>query len=358
MGRSFRVGLTHDFLKPDGSVGLGDIGLRLLDEAPGVEWEFLAEDVVELRPDQIRDFDALIVLKPRVTAATLAGADRLSAIARFGVGYDSVDTAACTTHGVLLTITPDGVRRPVAVSVLTLLLALTSNLIQKDRLTREGRWYDRLDYMGVGLTGRVFGLIGLGNIGREVLRLAAPFAMRYLVHDPYITTEQAREIDAELVDLDTLLRESDFVSVNCPLTPETHHLLNAERLALLKPTAMLINTARGPIIDEAALTEVLRERRIAGAGLDVFEQEPIDPHNPLLTLDNAIVTPHALCWTDEMAAGNGHSALSSVLDVAAGRVPRHVVNRAVLETPRLQERLRQYARDRQEYGGHQAVDQE
>jgi D-3-phosphoglycerate dehydrogenase len=333
MRQPFRVGLTRDFLNPDGRLGYGDIGLSLLEEAPGIQWEFLAEDTSELRADQVQGYHALLVLSPRVSAASLDGVDTLEIIARFGVGYDSVDVDACTRHGVLLTITPDGVRRPVAVAAMTFVLALSHRLLVKDRLTREGRWADKLHYLGMGLTGRVIGLIGLGNIGRELAALAAPFGLRRIAFDPYVQPEQAIAAGVELVGLETLLRTADFVCITSALTPETYHLMNAERLALLKPTAYLINVARGPIVDEQALCAALQEGRIMGAGLDVFEQEPVDPGNPLLAMDNVIVTPHAICWTDECFLGNGQSACQSILDVAAGRVPRHVVNRAALAHP-------------------------
>ena len=129
--------------------------------------------------------------------------------------------------------------------------------------------------------------------------------MRFIAHDPYADPKLAAELGVELVGLEDVFRRSDVVSVNCPLSPQTHHLVTAERLALMKPTAYLINTARGPIIDQKALTEALKERRIAGAGLDVLEQEPPDPDDPILKLDNVILTPHALCWTDQCFAGNG-----------------------------------------------------
>jgi D-3-phosphoglycerate dehydrogenase len=335
----FHIGVTRDFLKPDGSISFGDVGLSMLDTAPLVKWEFLPQNTRELRPDQVRDYDGLLVLGPRVTAATLAGADRLLVVARFGVGYDNVDVPACTENGVILTITPDGVRRPVAAAVMTFLLALTHRLLVKDRITRQGLWAEKLDYMGQGLTGRTLGVIGLGNIGREVFTLAAPFGMNHVGFDPYIQPDQLRDLAVDVVDLETLLRQSDYVAVCCALTDQTRHLINAQRLSLMKPSAYLINVARGPVVDQKALTSVLQRRQIAGAGLDVFDPEPIDPADPLLTLDNVIVTPHAICWTDECFRGNGRSACQSLIDVSAGRIPKHVVNRQALDHPKLRTKL-------------------
>jgi D-3-phosphoglycerate dehydrogenase len=332
---TFRLGVTRDFLKADGSLGFGDIGLAQLAEQPGVEWEFLAEQHAEL-PREVADaYDALLVLAPKVTAATVDGCRRLGLVARFGVGYDNVDVAACTRNGVMLTITPDGVRRPVASSVLAFLLALAHKLPLKDRLTREGRWSEKLDHMGLGLTGKTLGVIGLGNIGREVFRLAAPLEMRHIGHDPNVSREQAAAHGIEWLPLDELLATANFIVICCALCPETHHLLSGPRLARMKPTAYLINVARGPIVDQAALTRALQERTIAGAALDVFEEEPIDPRDPLLTLDNVILAPHAICWTDECFLGNGRSAIRSILDYAAGRLPQHVVNREVLKVGRV-----------------------
>ena len=340
MPDQFRVGVTRDFLGTDGRVAFGDIGLSLLDRQQGLSWEFLAEDTRELRADQVRGYDALLVLGPRVTAATLEGAERLAVIARFGVGYDTVDVPACTRNGVLLTITPDGVRRPVATAAMAFLLALSHKLLIKDRLTRQGRWSERLDHMGMGLTGRTLGVIGLGNIGRELCGLARPFGMRLVAFDPHVEPEAATGAGVERMSLETLLRESDFVCVCCALTPETRHLLDAGRIASMKPTAYLINVARGPIVDQAALAEALRTGKIQGAGLDVFETEPVDPGDPILALENVILAPHALCWTDECFRGNGVSACESILDVAAGRVPGPVVNRDVIGHPLLVEKLR------------------
>ncbi|MCH7987776.1 MAG: hydroxyacid dehydrogenase [Planctomycetes bacterium] len=338
MSETFHVGVTRDFLGSDGTFSYGENCFRLLDEASDVEWEFLADKTAELRPDQIQSYDALLLLIPRITAATLEGADRLKVIARFGVGYDTIDVEACTQAGVMLTITPDGIRQPVAASVMTFMLALSHKLFLKDKLTRAGRWNEKLDHMGMGLTGRTLGVIGYGNIGREVFRLARPFGMHHLAYDPYVNEADSADTDVTLTDLETLLKTSDFVSICCQLTPETRHLINAERLALMKPTSYLINMARGPVVDQKALTQVLQERKIQGAGLDVFEQEPIDPDDPILKLDNVIVTPHGICWTDEAFSGNGRSACESILDIAAGRIPQHVVNRDVLESARFKEK--------------------
>jgi len=341
MAETFRVAYEQGFLKPDGSAGFGDIGQGALDAAPGVTWGYLEERTSEIRPDQIRGLDGLVLLGGRLTRETLAGADRLAIVARFGVGYDSVDVAACTEAGIVVTITPDGVRRPMASTILTFILALAHRLVEKDRITRAGEGFARkLDYMGVGLTGRTVGVIGAGNIGKEFFRLARPFEMRFQAHDPYVTQEDVAGLGVKLVDLKTLLRTSDFVVVNCPLTPETRHLINAERLGLMKPTAYLVSTARGPIVDQVALTAALRSGGIAGAALDVFEEEPVDPDDPILTLENVIVAPHALCWTDEMARGNGASMSEALLDVAAGRAPRYPVDRRVLEHPGFVEKLK------------------
>jgi phosphoglycerate dehydrogenase-like enzyme len=157
--------------------------------------------------------------------------------------------------------------------------------------------------------------------------------MKFIAHDPFAGRKVAAELGIELVDLETLFRRSDILTVNCPLTTETRHLVNEKRLALMKPTAYLINTARGPIVDQKALTRFLQARRIAGAGLDVLEQEPPAADEPILKLDNVILAPHALCWTDQCFAGNGAADIRAVLSVMRGEAPRGVVNAAVLTLP-------------------------
>lgn len=349
MADKFRVALSGDFKKPDGSPTFPDFDLAPLQSAPGVEMAFI-ENANPIRPEQIADFDALILLQPRFARESIHPNGRLAVVARFGVGYDNVEVPACTEAGIALVITPDGVRRPVAVSIITLMLALTGKLLIKDKLTRGGAetFNKRVDHMGVGLVGRTLGSIGIGNIGAELFRLARPFDMKFVAHDPFADKSVAAELGIELVGMEDLFRRADVLCVNCPLSAETRHLVNAERLALMKPTAYLINTARGPIVDQKALTKVLSERRIAGAGLDVLESEPPEPDDPILKLDNVILAPHALCWTDQCFAGNGAADVRAVLDVQHGRVPRGVVNHAVLDQPRFKARLDAY---RSRFGG-------
>jgi phosphoglycerate dehydrogenase-like enzyme len=285
--------------------------------------------------DGLAGHDALILLVPRFARTSVPADGRLALVARFGVGYDSVDVEACSDNGIALCITPDGVRRPVAVSILTFILALSQRLLIKDRLCREGPagWARRSDYMGEGLIGKTLGQLGIGNIGAEVFRLAKPFGLRFIAHDPYVDPALARELGVELVGLEELFRRADFLSVSVPLSEATRHIVNAERLALMKPTAWLINTSRGPTVDQKALYEALVAGRIQGAGLDVFEVEPAPADEPLFRLDNVICAPHALCWTDECFAGIGAADVAAVQAVMRGEVPRGIVNRAITESP-------------------------
>jgi phosphoglycerate dehydrogenase-like enzyme len=342
VSEKFRIGITRDLLNEKGETLAQDIGLSLLDDASQVKYEFFKEHRNPVTPDQLRDFDGVMSLAPRYTRESFAGVERLTVIARFGVGYDNVDLQAATDANVAVFIVPEGVKRPVAESVLTLMLALSKKLLMKDKLTREGRWRQHMGYLGNQLGGRTLGLIGVGNIGSEVVRLVKPFEMRVLAFDPYAQPERAASLNVGLTDLDTVLRESDFVSVNCPLTPETRHLIGAREFALMKPSAYFINTARGAIVDQKALTAALQSGQIAGAGIDVFEVEPVPPDEPLLQLENVIVTPHGVCWTEECLRDNGRLDCIGLLKVSRGEAPDNVVNKEVLSKPEFQEKLRRY----------------
>lgn len=335
----FQVGITGDF-RAEAALSLEPVLAEMFGPLPFVEYRYM-EPSAEVAPAQITGLDAVISLRPRFTAATFTGAQRLAVIARWGVGYDMIDVPACTQANVLLAITTDAVRKPVAEAILTLLLALAKRLPAKERLVRMGRWEVKGAIPGSGLAGKTVGSVGLGNIAGEMFRLLNPFDLgRRLAYDPYIPPVRAAALRVDLVDLPTLFAESDFVTINCPLNDQTRGLVDAHLISLMKPTAYLINTARGAIVNERDLIAALKAGRIAGAGLDVFEQEPLPLDSPLLQLDNVILTPHALAWTDDMYRGSGLGVCENVLTVLRGEVPKHIVNRGVVTQPGFQAKLR------------------
>ena len=341
MNSRFKVGLMRDILDSRGEPAFGRAALKILDEAGGLDWEYLPSVVPEIDADHAARYDAIYVNTARVPAAAVARDDcRLRVVARHGVGYDSVDVAAMTRAGVLVTNTPSAMPRPVATTALTFLLALAGKLLLKDRLTRSGRWHERMDNMGLGLTGRKLGVVGAGRIGRELLRMARTFDLELLASDPQVDAIELGYLGTRKLALPDLLRQSDFVVVCCLLSPATHHLIDAVALRAMRPDAYLINVARGPVVDESALIEALQAGRIAGAALDVFEKEPVDPSNPLLAMDNVIVTPHSLCWTDECFHNMASTGLSSIVAALSGRKPEFVVNPEVLGHARVQAWLR------------------
>ena len=346
MTARFRVGLVPDLLDAAGNPTFGAEPLAILADARQIERVWLPERHKEIPAALALEYDALYLTSARVTRASVARAaeGRLKVIARHGVGYDSVDVAALTEAGVIVTNTPFAIRRPVATIAMTFILALAGRLFAKDLITRSGRWDERTAYMGVGLTGRSLGIVGGGGIGKELIPLARAFDLRVMVADPYVPAADIERLGARLVPLDQLLAGSDFVVIACLLNDDTRALINAERLARMKPSAYLINVARGPIVHEPSLIEALRAGRIAGAGLDVFTNEPVENDNPLLAMDNVIVTPHALCWTDECFGNIAREGFGGLVSLARGVAPANVVNREVLSHPRVKAWLSDYRR--------------
>jgi phosphoglycerate dehydrogenase-like enzyme len=342
MAARFRVGLAPELLDASGKPTFGEEPFAILDGAPEIERAWLPERYKEIPAAIALEYDAIYLTQQRVTRASVARAaeGRLKVVARHGVGYDSVDVPAMTEAGVIVTNTPFAIRRPVATIAMTFVLALAGQLFAKDRLTRAGRWNDRTSYMGTGLTGRRLGIVGGGGIGKELIPLARAFDLKVSVADPYVPAADIEKLGAKLVPLDAMMAESDFVVVACLLNDDTRALINAQRLAMMKPTAYLINVARGPIVHEPALIEALRAKKLAGAALDVFTNEPVENDNPLLTMDNVIVTPHALCWTDECFGNIAREGFGGLVSLAQGVAPKNVVNREVLEHPRVKGWLR------------------
>jgi phosphoglycerate dehydrogenase-like enzyme len=340
---SFRVGFSADFCDQQGQPVFPDIGLSLLGGIPRIRHEFVREYRDTYSADQVSDYDVLISLKPRVTAQSLVGVSRLCAIGRCGVGYDNVDLGACTEHGIAVFITPGGVIRPVAESIVLSVLALSHNLLRKDRLVRQGLWTESTRLLGREPRQRVVGTIGLGNIASEAIRLLGVFDVaRFVAFDPYAPAERATQLGVEIVSLEELLRVSDYVLVNCPLTPQTRGLLGKPQFALMKPDAVLINTARGAIVDESALIEALENGKIGGAALDVFEKEPLSPGSPLAAMENVILTSHSIAWTEELFRDMGRIDCEGALAIYRGEAPQHVVNPEVLNSPAFTQKLAKY----------------
>jgi phosphoglycerate dehydrogenase-like enzyme len=343
----FRVALSADFLTEERQLIFPDIGLSLLESDPAIDYKFVADYRAEYVPEQLADIDVLISLKPKVTAASLEGISQLCAVGRCGVGYDNVDLAACTEHDVAVYITPAGVVRPIASSIVVMVLALSHNLVLKDRMMRAGQWVESTRRLGREPRGRTVGTVGMGNIASEAIRLLRSFDVgRFLAFDPYVTPARSAELGVELTSLDDLMRQSDYVLVNCPYTPSTRHLIGGREIGLMKPTAFLINTARGAIIDQEALIHALEARIIAGAGLDVFEKEPIETDSPLLKMENVILTSHSIGWTEELFRDMGRIDCKGAIAISQGKLPASVVNKDVLERPGFQQKLRKYAERR------------
>jgi phosphoglycerate dehydrogenase-like enzyme len=337
--RRFRVALTGDFFSPDGSTKYPDIGLSVFDGQEHLEWVKFGEHRSPIGSDQVVDAQGIIVLTPSVTAETVSQARDLLAIGRFGVGFDAVNVEACTLADVAVFITAGAVDRSVAEATVGWMLALTHQVRNKDILVRTGRWDERSRYMGRELRGRTFGAIGLGGIGRATVELLRGFGMETpLAFDPYLDPRVAEASGVKSVTLDELLAGADFVSIHCPLTSQTRGLIGRRELALMRPDAYLINTARGGIVDEDALFDVLSNRRIAGAALDCFAEEPVTRPHRFGELDNVLLAPHCIAWTDELFRDIGRSACQGMLDFSLGKTPRGVVNSEVLERPGFREK--------------------
>jgi D-3-phosphoglycerate dehydrogenase len=317
----YRIAVTGDQASADGTTLFGDIGLRRL-TAAGLEWSVIPVPEPVLAPAQLAGFDALLLMGGRrVTAASLAGTT-LRHIARFGAGYDAVDVDACTAAGVVLTNTPDAVRVPMAHAALAQIFALAHALVPKTRLVQDGRWDERTRWQGRGLQDALVGVVGLGNVGTEVARLLGALGIRVAGYN----RSDRPGLGIPRHPLAELAAMSDYLVVTVSGNPGTNGLISAEVLGRMRPSAYLINLSRGSVVDEPALIDALRRGRLRGAALDVFAHEPLEAGSPLPAMDNVVLTPHSLCWTDGFAQAVADSAITSLVDVAEGRTPRHTVN--------------------------------
>jgi D-3-phosphoglycerate dehydrogenase / 2-oxoglutarate reductase len=250
----------------------------------------------------------------------------LLAVCSAGAGYDIVDIEACTAAGVIVCSNSGPGREAVAEHALGFMLSLAKKIALADRMIRREVVQDRTPMRSTELLGKTLGIVGVGQIGGRLIELCAPFAMTVLAYDPYLTEEEAAARGASKVELDELLERSDFVHLNCPLTPETEGLIGREQFARMKPTAFFITTARGPVHDEAALYDALVSGAIAGAGIDVFHDEPPDPAHPLLSLDTVVASPHTAGITVEATRDIARATAEQWITIFAGKVPPRLVN--------------------------------
>ncbi|MBA2446471.1 MAG: C-terminal binding protein [Chloroflexi bacterium] len=292
-----------------------------------------AEDERSYR-EALADMDAVLLgLKVAVTAEVIAGLRRCKVIAAGGIGVDKVDVEAATAAGIPVTNVPDVFTEEVADQAFMLMLAVNRKLLYCHQMATTNRWSEA--YGGLGsmpkVNGSTLGLVAFGNIARAVARRAQGFGMRVLAFDPYVKPDAMAQIGVESRPLEELLGESDFVSAHAPYNEGTHHLMSEAQFGLMKPSAVFVNTGRGKVVDEPALIRALQAGKIAGAGLDVLEEEPPQPSNPLLSMENVVVTPHMASYSNEANVARRRRVGEEIAAILTGQRPRNVVNRSVLE---------------------------
>ena len=309
--------------------------------APKVESEILAKLGAEVIParfkdedeliQNVRDADAILNAVTKITRRVIESLQKCRVIVRYGIGVDTIDIPAATEHGICVANVPDFCWEEVSDTAMSLILAVSRKVVYMNNLVKEGIWSRSKAAPIHKYQLQTLGLLAFGNIPRTLVKKARPFGFKRIIsHDPYVSQEVFRQYGVEPVDFETLLRDSDILSIHTPLTEETYHIIGERELRMMKPTAYLINTSRGPVIDEKALCRALSEGWIAGAGLDVMEKEPPDRDNPLLKLDNVVITPHYGSYTEEAY----HELKVKVAENAAaclrGELPKYLVNPEVV----------------------------
>jgi phosphoglycerate dehydrogenase-like enzyme len=266
------------------------------------------------------------------SAELVRAVPRLRHVARFGAGYDGIDPAALAREGVVLTNTPEAVRKPLALSALTLLLACAHRLVENHRVTVTGQWHtQRGQHRGIGVDGRTVGIIGFGSVGSQLAEILAPLGVTVIANTRSGSSPTAAQMGVELVDSQTLAARSDFVVIAAALRAENHAMIDRSFFAAMKPTAYFINIARGGLVNQVDLTDALRTGEIAGAAIDVYEPEPPAPDEPILAMDNVICTPHSLCWTADFTRNVSTSVIEAVIAVSRNEIPATALARDVLD---------------------------
>jgi len=323
---------------------LPERGLKIIKERFDTEvWHEYAPPPKKVIIEKAKNVDALAsLLSDKIDAEVFDAAPRLKIVAQMAVGFDNIDVQEATKRGIYVTNTPEVLTDTTADFAWALLMAIARHVVEADKYVRTGQWkvgWHPSMMQGRDIHGATIGIVGAGRIGFAVAKRAAGFNMKILFYDVVPRPEMEKELGAKKVDLDMLFRESDFVSIHVPLMKETFHLVNAEKLKLMKKTAYLINNSRGPVVDEKALYEALKEGRIAGAGLDVFEQEPMPLDNPLLKLDNIVVAPHISSATYETRSKMAEMVAENLITFFEGRKPPNLVNLDVMKVKPLSKQI-------------------
>jgi len=323
--------IVTDYIEPDLDWEAEEMAKRGVD--------FIAHQL-KFRPEEeviaaIEDADVLVVNMVKMTPRVIGALKHCRRIIRHGAGYDNVDAAACTKHGIPLAYCPDYCMDEVAEQAIALIFACARQVPQSRKILEDSIARGQWDFTPLAkcyrMAGKTLGIIGCGRIGSRMLGKMRHFGFeKILVCDPYLSEKRIADLGIQTVSHETVFRESDFITIHVALTDETRHLVNRQTLAMMKPTAYLVNTSRGPVVDHEALAEALRGKTIAGAGIDVYDKEPPEDTYPLLGLENAILTPH-LSWYSEDAAWTIRYKIVEDIDLAlAGKPPRYCVNKEVL----------------------------
>tara|TARA_A100001015_G_scaffold293998_1_gene371264 strand:+ start:406 stop:1383 length:978 start_codon:yes stop_codon:yes gene_type:complete len=324
----FQVGISGDLLNNENEPCFGNAPLELLKNRKDIEISWMDKSITELTSDMSSVYDAILLNLPKAKAHSVSKTNcKLKIISRFGVGFDSVDIEAMKRKNIIVTNTPNAVRRPVAVAALTMIFGLASKLIKKDNLVRTGNWNQRTNFMGVGLSKKTLGVIGAGSIGTETIKLSKPFFKNILAFDPFLSEEEIFQKGAVKTDLQKLAAKSDFIVILCNLDNSTKAMINSNFFSNMKRSGYILNLSRGPVINEIDLEKALEDKIIAGAGLDVTNIEPLQTNSKLLKHDDVIITPHALCWTDECFNDIANEAISSILNYIDGKPILNQVNK-------------------------------
>lgn len=328
--REYVIGLTRDGAGPDGTTIFGDVGLERLEQA-GLTWKIMPEATPGLSSAaMLEGLDAVLSFGHLPFGPQLVRqSPRLKHVARFGAGFDGIDPAGLAAEGVVVTTTPDAVRGPLALSGLALILASAHRLVENHRVMTEGLWeQERGQHRGSGIDGRTVGIVGFGGVGKQLAKYLQAIGAQVITTDR--NAERAAEFGIKSYPLMEMAQKSDFVVVTAALTEQSKGMLGANFFAAMRSSAQFINIARGGLVDQTALTQALQEGRIAGAALDVFDPEPPALNDPLFSLQNVILSPHALCWTSDFTRDVSSSVIQSLIQASKGEVPQTALSRELV----------------------------